>query len=172
MLLFITICCTDFYLFVLCSCLLIYPLTHFAPAFYSYIGLWYISTLHVELLPRISAGLRLYSPSIVLFWIIHLLIKYCTFCSFRPPTLLTWVLSCVSLSQLLELLSQSVSLQDAQTTMIPSLPTTFIKPIGWNHTAETFRHPHSSLYKVLTGATGFLFDSWTLRMGSIGCPEM
>jgi hypothetical protein len=31
--------------------------------------------------------------------------------------------------------------------------------------------PHSALYKILIGATGFLLDSWTLKMGPIGGPE-
>jgi len=30
---------------------------------------------------------------------------------------------------------------------------------------------HSSLYKLRSGATGFLMDSWPLKAGSIGCPE-
>ena len=38
-----------------------------------------------------------------------------------------------------------------------------------------FHHPHPSLYIYIIyhfGATGFLLDSWTLRMGPIGCLEM
>jgi len=31
--------------------------------------------------------------------------------------------------------------------------------------------PHSALYKIPIGATGFISDSWTLKMGPIGCPE-
>ena len=31
---------------------------------------------------------------------------------------------------------------------------------------------YSSLYKLRNGAKGFLLDSWTLRMGLIGCSEM
>jgi hypothetical protein len=34
-----------------------------------------------------------------------------------------------------------------------------------------FSLPTSSLYKLQNGATGFLLDSWTLRMGPIGCTE-
>jgi hypothetical protein len=37
---------------------------------------------------------------------------------------------------------------------------------------ETFNRPHSSLHKLRFGATGFLLNSWTLRMGLICCPEM
>ena len=83
MLLFITICCTDFYLFVLYSSLLIYSLSHFVPALYSTIGFWCIPPLHVVLLPYNSTGLRLFPfCCFVLFWIIRLLIKYCTFFPF------------------------------------------------------------------------------------------
>jgi len=60
MLLFITICCTDFYLFVLYSSLLIYSLSHFVPALYSTVGSWCILALHVVSLPRNSTGLRLF----------------------------------------------------------------------------------------------------------------
>jgi hypothetical protein len=35
-----------------------------------------------------------------------------------------------------------------------------------------FHHQHFSLYKLHTGGTGFLWESWTLRMGTIGCPKL
>ena len=120
-------------------------------------------------LPRNSTALRLFPfycfvldyPFIALFFL------------FFPPALLTWMSSSVSPSHLLEFrLSQSISFQAALATVLPSLPTTCINLIGWNHTAETSHHPHSSLYKLHIATTGFLLDSWTLRMGSIGCPKM
>jgi len=43
----------------------------------------------------------------------------------------------------------------------------WLTPYYWD-----FPHwPHFSLYKFHIGATGFLLDSWTLRVGSRGCPE-
>jgi hypothetical protein len=83
-----------------------------------------------------------------------------------------WVFSCVSLSHRLEfLLWQSICLQVALTTTMPSIPTTCNKPIGWHHTTETLHSPHSPLYKLYIRATDFLLDSWTLRMGPIVFPE-
>jgi hypothetical protein len=38
-------------------------------------------------------------------------------------------------------------------------------------TLPTFHRPISSLHKLRTGTTSFLLDSWTLRIGPIGCPE-
>jgi hypothetical protein len=51
-----------------------------------------------------------------------------------------------------------------------------IQPITSSLLADTmplrhFHHPHSSLYKLHVGGTGFLWHSWTLRMGVIGCPK-
>ena len=48
--------------------------------------------------------------------------------------------------------------------------------ISYRRFADTIllRHlhrPHSSIYKLLFGATCFILDSWSLRMGPIGCPE-
>ena len=58
------------------------------------------------------------------------------------------------------------------TTTLPS-----IQPLASILLNDTIllRHiycPHSSLYKLHFGATGFLLDSWTLRMGLTGCPKM
>ena len=58
MLLFITTC-TDVYLFVLCSSLRNYFLSHFVPALYSTIGSCCIPALLVVLLPCNGAGLWL-----------------------------------------------------------------------------------------------------------------
>jgi len=43
--------------------------------------------------------------------------------------------------------------------------------VGRNLKVETFHRPHSFLYKLRIGATGFLLDSWTLIMGPTDCPE-
>ena len=64
-----------------------------------------------------------FPPPIVLFWIIHLLIKYFTFLSFPPPTLLKWVsaLLCldirlVGIWSIIERFSLSLSLSLAALT--------------------------------------------------------
>ena len=44
-------------------------------------------------------------------------------------------------------------------------------PTSWHHTTETFHLPHSSLYNLCIEAKGFLLDSWTLKLGPMGCPE-
>jgi len=62
-------------------------------------------------------------------------------------------------------------LQAAPSTTFPSLPTTCINHIGWHHSTENFHGQYSSLHKLCTGATGFLLDSWTLKMGPKGCPK-
>jgi len=68
MLLFIAICCTDVYLFVLC-CNLLILLSHAVPVLYSAIGSWCLLVLHVVFLLWNSTGL-LHSPSycFVLFY--------------------------------------------------------------------------------------------------------
>jgi len=48
-----------------------------------------------------------------------------------------------------------------------------VQPLASTLLAETmllghFHHPHSSLYELHIGGTGFLWDSSTLRMGVIG----
>jgi len=53
----------------------------------------------------------------------------------------------------------------------PLQPTTRNSPIGWHHKTETFHPQPSSLAKLRIGATSFLLDSWTLRMGPVGYPE-
>jgi len=60
-----------------------------------------------------------------------------------------------------------------------TLTTTFpsIQPLATTLLTDTillrhFHCPHSSLYKLCIGATSYLLDSWTLRMGLIGCPKM
>ena len=57
------------------------------------------------------------------------------------------------------------------TNTLPSIPTTYIDPIGWHSTTESFHCPRSSLNKIRIGATVFLLDSWALRMGPKGCVE-
>jgi len=112
MLLFITICCTDFYLFVLCSSLLIYPLTYFVPALYSYIGLWYILALHVVLLPHSSAGLRLFPfRCFVLDYpfinqILHFFHFYSSYCAY-VSVILCLAITPVRISSITERLSPS-----------------------------------------------------------------
>jgi hypothetical protein len=54
--------------------------------------------------------------------------------------------------------------QAALTTTLLSLPTTCISPIGWHHATESSHCPHSSLCKLHVGKTGFLLDSWSLKM--------
>jgi hypothetical protein len=126
MLLFTNICCTDFYLFVLCSSLLIYFLSHFVPALNSSIGSWFISALHVVFLPCNSTGLRL---SHFYFFIIHLLIKYCTLLFFFSPTLLMCMFFCVLLSHQLEfILSWSISLQSCPDYHTPLPPNHLHQP--------------------------------------------
>ena len=56
-LLFITICCIDFYLFVLFSCLLMSFLCRLVPVFYSTFGFQCFLALHVIFLPWNNAGL-------------------------------------------------------------------------------------------------------------------
>jgi hypothetical protein len=66
MLLFITICCTDFYLIVLCSSLLISFLFNSVPALYSTNGSWCIPALHMVFLPCNRGGPRISSYCFVL----------------------------------------------------------------------------------------------------------
>jgi hypothetical protein len=73
-LLFITICCTDFYSSVLCS-ILLSTSTPSCPCPLLHCCVRCIPTLHVVFLPCNSAGLQLPLP-IVLFYIIHLLTKH------------------------------------------------------------------------------------------------
>ena len=59
-------------------------------------------------------------------------------------------------------------------TLTVTLPS--IQPLARTILADTnvlrhFHCPCSSLYELPIGATGFLLDSWTPRMGPIGCPE-
>jgi len=61
MLLFITISCTDFYLIVLCSSLLISILFNSVPALYSTNGPWCVPALHVAFLPCNTGGPQLSS---------------------------------------------------------------------------------------------------------------
>ena len=82
MLQFFTICYTNFYFFVLCSSSSnLLPLS-LCPCPLLQIGSWCLPALHAVFLPWSNAGLCL-SPPIVLFWIICLLINYCT-----PPIFL------------------------------------------------------------------------------------
>jgi hypothetical protein len=70
-----------------------------------------------------------FPPPVVLFWIICVWIKYCTFFLFLPPTLLMWVFLRVSLSHLLEfLLSWNISYQSCTGTMLLRLFTTHTLP--------------------------------------------
>ena len=50
----------------------------------------------------------------------------------------------------------------ALTTILPS-----IQPLA----QPCWLTPHSSLHKLCIGATGFLLDSWTLKMKPICCPK-
>jgi hypothetical protein len=101
MLLFIAICCTDCYSFVLSSSLLISFVSHFVPVLYSTIWSWCILALQMVCLPSNN---------------IRLLIKYCTFFPF-PSTHFAHV----SVILLEFLLSWNISLQSC-TDYPPSQP--------------------------------------------------
>ena len=89
-----------------------------------------------------------------------------TFLSFRYAQM---VVCCLSLAHRLDSFFQGVFLATLTTTLpsIQPLATTLLAD-----TTETFDLPHACLYKLRTGARGFALDSWMLRMGPIGCPEM
>ena len=92
--------------------------------------------------------------------------------SFLPPTLLTWVFSCLAVTPVR---IRSITERLCSAALTATLPS--IQPLATTLLADTtllthFHCPHSSLYILLIGATGFLLNSWTLRMGPIGCPEM
>ena len=154
-LLIITICYTGFYLFVpganllstsslTCPC----PLLHY--------WVWCILALHVVLLSCNSAGLQL--PPSYCFVLDYLFINQIL--SFLSPTYLMYVLSFVLLSQ-----SMSLSLSLSLAAITTTLSSIQLVATNWD-----FSLPTLSLWKFHTGATGFLFDSWTLRMRPIGCP--
>ena len=87
--------------------------------------------------------------------------------SFLPLTLLMWAFPCVLLSHQLDSFYHGALLSSCTDYNTPLHLTTCNNPIGWHHATETFHHLHSSLYKLCIGVTGFLLDSWTLRMGPI-----
>lgn len=60
----------------------------------------------------------------------------------------------------------------ALTITLPFTPNTCLNPAVWQYTTDTLHHPHSSLCELCIGTTGFLLDSWTLRMGPVGYPKM
>jgi hypothetical protein len=124
MLLFITICCTDFYLFVLCSSLLMYSLSHFVPALYSYIGSWCIPSLHVVLLPCSSTGLRLSSSfcCVLVYLFINQILHFFHFSSSHfahVSVLLCLTLTPVRISSITERLSLSLSCTDYHVPFFP-----------------------------------------------------
>jgi hypothetical protein len=180
MLLFITICCTDCYSFVLRSSLLISSVSHFVPVLYSTAGSWCILAVQMVCLPRNN---------------VRLFIKYCTFfpfpsTNFAHVSVLLEILLSQHFSPKLHWLPHTPPSQPLALTLILLKWRKWWTPnnarkwqMGFNSAfkgltllADTtllrLHHPHSSLYKLYTGATGFLLDSWTLRLGLIGCPEM
>jgi hypothetical protein len=125
---------------------------------------WCIPTLHVVFLPCNNTGLQPSHCFVLDYAFINQIL------SFLPPTLLTWVFSCVSLSHQSEFCwSQSVSVQlhwlPHSPSHFQSLTTTLLA--DRHHTTKIFYHQHSSLRKLCIGATGFLLDSWSLRLGPI-----
>jgi len=81
------------------------------------------------------------------------------------------VLLCLAATQVRIL---SITERICSATLTVTLPS--IQPLATKILADTMplRHFHrqcSSLYKLRIVTTGFLLDSWTLRMGPIGCPE-
>jgi hypothetical protein len=105
-LLFFTICCTDFYFFVLCLILPLIPLS-LVPPLYSTI---------VSGVPRPCRWCFYYAMALGYnFPVLCFVLDYpfsAQILSFLPPTVLIWVFSCVSLSNRLEfLLSRSFSLK-------------------------------------------------------------
>jgi len=62
--------------------------------------------------------------------------------------------------------------QATLTTTLPSIQSLATTLLTNTILLRHIHCPHSSLYKLCIGATSFLLDSWTLRMGLIGCPQM
>jgi hypothetical protein len=65
--------------------------------------------------------------------------------------------------------SLSLTVLITKLSTIQPLATTLLSDS--HHATETFHRPHSSLYELLIGPTGFIFYSETLRKGLIGCAE-
>ena len=128
--LFITEYCTDFYLFVLRSSLLISFLYYFVPALYSIIGSWCLPALHMVFLPWSRSGLRL-SPShcfVLDFQFINQILHSLSF-SFLP--LCSCECSVFHENTWLYFFYHRMSLSNAAlTTTHPSLPIACINPIG------------------------------------------
>ena len=81
--------------------------------------------------------------------------------------LLCLAITLVRISSIMERLSPSRA--DYHTSVHPDpLP----QPYWLTQCYWDFSLPTYSLYKLQIGAIGFLLDSWTLRMGPIGCTEM
>ena len=77
----------------------------------------------------------------------------------------------VLLSHRSEFLLSGASLSISTNYHTPLHPITCNNATGWHHTTETFHRLHASLYILRTGTTDSVLNSWTLRMGQIGCPE-
>ena len=174
MLLFITICCTDFCLIVLCSSLLISFLFNSVPAPYS----WCIPALHMVFLPCSRGGPQL--PPSYCFVLNYPLINQIFHFSFFPSShfaqvsaLLCLVIRLLGISSITKRPPPSLSLSLSSCTdhYTPVHSTTCNSPVGWHHATETFHCPHLSLYKLCITATGFLLGSWTLTMGPKSCPK-
>jgi len=140
--------CTDVYLFVLCSSLLNYFLSHFVPALFSTIGSWCILALPLLLLPCNSAGQWL-SPSYCLIldylFINHILTLFPFLSSHFAHVS---VLLCLAITPIKFYLSQSISLSKAALTItLPSTPNTCLNPAGWHHTTETLYTAYTLPYK-------------------------
>ena len=173
-LLFITICCTDFYLIVLCSSLLISFLFNSVPALYSTNGSCCIPALHLILLPCSRGGPRL-SSSYCFVWDYPFINQIFHF-FFFPSSHFAQVsecspVSCYQTGWNLVYNGVSLSLSSCTDQYTPVHSTTCNSPVGWHHASETFHYPNLSLYKLCITTSGFLLGSWTLTMGSKGCPK-
>jgi hypothetical protein len=80
--------------------------------------------------------------------------------------LLCLAITLVRISSTMEHLSPSCT--DCHTSLHPD---SLHQPYWLTEYYWDFSLPTYSLYKLQIGATGFLLDSWTLRMGPIGCTE-
>ena len=162
-LLFLTICFTDFIhlLFVLVFYLL--PLS-LVPALYSIIK--YSVSCSACGIFTMQEPWAMTSPLLLFCFrlsFINLILSFLPLCCCQCS-------HCVSISHRLEfLLSRSISVQLHYHT--PLHLTTCNNPTGWHSTTEIFHRPRFSLYNLHTGATVFLLDFWTLRTGPRGCPE-
>jgi hypothetical protein len=111
-----------------------------------------------------AAALNIFSPPIVFCLLIDYVFYYLS-CLLLSLSSYIWFPLFLSPAPVRNFHSRNVPLQssiDAYT--FPSLLATCFNPIGWHQAAETFHHPHSSLYKPRTRIAGFLFGFLTLEI--------